>query len=124
MELAEVVGARLGIKIFAKTLHVQKKSYLCSRKKGTLPEWLGIGLQNRGRRFESARYLKKRKPAVRQRAFALFCGRDIHQTVTAIEVEAEGVAAIANIQGCSFLSRFTTAQAVGIANAMVAGHQM
>ena len=24
---------------------------------GTLPERLGIGLQNRGRRFESARYL-------------------------------------------------------------------
>ena len=27
---------------------------------GTLPERLGIGLQNRGRRFESARYLRKR----------------------------------------------------------------
>ena len=27
---------------------------------GTLPERLGIGLQNRGRRFESARYLKER----------------------------------------------------------------
>ena len=27
-----------------------------------MPEWLGIGLQNRGRRFESARYLKT-KPA-------------------------------------------------------------
>ena len=26
---------------------------------GTLPERLGIGLQNRGRRFESARYLQK-----------------------------------------------------------------
>ena len=32
--------------------------YLCSRKfKGTLAEWLGNGLQNRVRRFESARYL-------------------------------------------------------------------
>ena len=29
------------------------------RKFGTLPERLGIGLQNRGRRFESARYLKE-----------------------------------------------------------------
>ena len=26
---------------------------------GTVPERLGIGLQNRGRRFESARYLSK-----------------------------------------------------------------
>ena len=26
---------------------------------GTLPERLGIGLQNRGRRFESARYLQR-----------------------------------------------------------------
>ena len=32
--------------------------YLCTRKiKGTLAEWLGNGLQNRVRRFESARYL-------------------------------------------------------------------
>ena len=30
-----------------------------NRKFGTLPERLGIGLQNRGRRFESARYLSK-----------------------------------------------------------------
>ena len=27
---------------------------------GTLPEWLGTGLQNRGQRFESARYLRER----------------------------------------------------------------
>ena len=34
--------------------------YLCTRKiKGTLAEWLGNGLQNRVRRFESARYLIK-----------------------------------------------------------------
>ena len=41
--------------------HVEKKHYLCSRFEnfGTLPERLGIGLQNRGRRFESARYLQK-----------------------------------------------------------------
>ena len=45
---------------------MEKKQYLCSRflKRthiiGTLPERLGIGLQNRGRRFESARYLQKR----------------------------------------------------------------
>ncbi len=26
---------------------------------GTLPEWLGTGLQNRGQRFESARYLSE-----------------------------------------------------------------
>ncbi len=28
-----------------------------TKRDGTLPERLGIGLQNRGRRFESARYL-------------------------------------------------------------------
>ena len=41
-----------------------KKPYLCSRKfeKGTLPEWLGTGLQNRGQRFESARYLNREPP--------------------------------------------------------------
>ncbi len=42
--------------------------YICTRlrkpnevltQKGTLAEWLGNGLQNRVRRFESARYLKK-----------------------------------------------------------------
>ena len=34
--------------------------YLCIRKrKGTLAEWLGNGLQNRVRRFESARYLSR-----------------------------------------------------------------
>ncbi len=32
---------------------------------GTLPEWLGTGLQNRGQRFESARYLQNR--AVKRR---------------------------------------------------------
>ncbi len=43
-------------KIFEKVLRFVKKMYLCGPK-GTLPERLGIGLQNRGRRFESARYL-------------------------------------------------------------------
>ena len=40
---------------------LKKKQYLCGRFRnyGTLPERLGIGLQNRGRRFESARYLKE-----------------------------------------------------------------
>ena len=32
---------------------------LHSQTKGTLAEWLGNGLQNRVRRFESARYLKR-----------------------------------------------------------------
>ncbi len=49
--------------------------YLCSRfsevpKVGTLPERLGIGLQNRGRRFESARYLTTRRTA---QTVLLFC---------------------------------------------------
>ena len=33
---------------------------LHSQTKGTLAEWLGNGLQNRVRRFESARYLTRR----------------------------------------------------------------
>ena len=37
---------------------VHQKVVSLQPQKGTLPEWLGIGLQNRGRRFESARYLK------------------------------------------------------------------
>ena len=36
---------------------VHQKVVSLQPQKGTLPEWLGIGLQNRGRRFESARYL-------------------------------------------------------------------
>ena len=50
------------LKIFGQ---FKKKQYLCTAfrfyecKFGTLPERLGIGLQNRGRRFESARYLQE-----------------------------------------------------------------
>jgi hypothetical protein len=33
--------------------------YLHPQQQGTLAEWLGPGLQNRLRRFESARYLKR-----------------------------------------------------------------
>lgn len=40
--------------------HIKKIHYLCKPKtKGTLAEWLGTGLQNRLRRFESAKYLKE-----------------------------------------------------------------
>lgn len=40
--------------------HIKKLHYLCKPKtKGTLAEWLGTGLQNRLRRFESAKYLKE-----------------------------------------------------------------
>ena len=39
-----------------------------------MPEWLGIGLQNRGRRFESARYLKT-KPAGFSGLFFVSIGR-------------------------------------------------
>ena len=50
--------------------------YLCTRfRNGTLPERLGIGLQNRGRRFESARYLKK-EPLNR---VALFLDYEAHK---------------------------------------------
>ena len=45
--------------IFPKSLAYPKKAVSLQPQKGTLPEWLGIGLQNRGRRFESARYLTK-----------------------------------------------------------------
>ena len=35
-------------------------TFATANHKGTLAEWLGNGLQNRVRRFESARYLKER----------------------------------------------------------------
>ena len=46
----------------AKYFVMSKKSitFAADFGNGTLPERLGIGLQNRGRRFESARYLRKR----------------------------------------------------------------
>ena len=34
-------------------------TFALANHKGTLAEWLGNGLQNRLRRFESARYLKR-----------------------------------------------------------------
>ena len=34
-------------------------TFATANHKGTLAEWLGNGLQNRVRRFESARYLKR-----------------------------------------------------------------
>ena len=43
---------------FRKTTCMNEKSCIfAAAKQGTLPERLGTGLQNRGRRFESARYL-------------------------------------------------------------------
>ena len=35
-------------------------TFALANHKGTLAEWLGNGLQNRVRRFESARYLKQK----------------------------------------------------------------
>ena len=53
--------------------------YLCTRKtKGTLAEWLGNGLQNRVRRFESARYLKESLESLT----ALFVFKSISKTDT------------------------------------------
>lgn len=41
-------------------LQLQKKVLsLRTETNGTLAEWLGTGLQNRRRRFESAKYLEK-----------------------------------------------------------------
>ena len=49
--------------------HIKKLHYLCKPKtKGTLAEWLGTGLQNRLRRFESAKYLKRRM-SIKSQAF-------------------------------------------------------
>ena len=44
---------------------------LHSQTKGTLAEWLGNGLQNRVRRFESARYLTIRDAYMRLLFFCL-----------------------------------------------------
>ena len=47
--------------------------YLCIRKrKGTLAEWLGNGLQNRVRRFESARYLSRNESLNRDSRSSFF----------------------------------------------------
>ena len=50
----------------AKYFVMSKKSitFAADFGNGTLPERLGIGLQNRGRRFESARYLLEKSRSV------------------------------------------------------------
>ena len=54
----------------------------------------------------------------------LFCSGNVHQAVTAVEIEAEQVVAVAQIQGLGFLARFAAAHSIGITYAMVRGHQM
>ena len=51
----------------------EKQHYLRSRKKGSLAEWLGTGLQNRLQQFESARNLSKPKPSVLKQGALLYC---------------------------------------------------
>ena len=68
---------------------VIKKTYITfalANHKGTLAEWLGNGLQNRVRRFESARYLKKSRYTTAL-FFVIFIHKknyDIEQTDRAI----------------------------------------
>ena len=45
---------------------------LHSQTKGTLAEWLGNGLQNRVRRFESARYLKQKSGQIQMTVLFLY----------------------------------------------------
>ncbi len=49
--------------IISDVWYLRKMYYLCTRKtkQGLLAEWLGTGLQNRLRRFESARDLEMGK---------------------------------------------------------------
>ena len=54
----------------------------------------------------------------------LFSSRNIHQAVAAIEIEAEEVFAVAQIQRLGLLARLAAAHPVGVANAMVCSHQM
>ena len=49
----------------------------------------------------------------------LFCSGNVHQTVAAIEIEAEQVISVAQIQRLGFLSRFAATHPVGVTYAMV-----
>jgi hypothetical protein len=42
-----------------RVFYIKKSVIFALRNTGTLAEWLGTGLQNRLRRFESAKYLEK-----------------------------------------------------------------
>ena len=46
-------------------------TFAARKKNGTLTEWLGGGLQNRIRQFESARYLNG-KTAIDNQSFVVF----------------------------------------------------
>ena len=54
----------------------------------------------------------------------VFHGTYIHQTIPAIEFETESVAPVTDIQRRCLLACLLAAHAVGIADAMVAGHEM
>ena len=54
----------------------------------------------------------------------LFSSRNIHQAVAAIEIEAEEVFAVAQIQRLGLLARLAATHPVGITHAVVRGHQM
>ncbi len=43
--------------------------YICTPNHGNVAEWLGRALQKLVQRFESARYLTRRKPAYIKQAF-------------------------------------------------------
>lgn len=56
--------------------NIKKIHYLCTPKtQGTLAEWLGTGLQNRLRRFESAKYLTEGCLLSRRLLDILYCFR-------------------------------------------------
>ena len=46
-----------------------------------------------------------------------------HQAISAIEFEAEGIRAVADIQRRSLLPRFFAAHPIGVTDAMMAGHK-
>ena len=50
-------------------------------------------------------------------------GHNTHQAIPTIKFEAEGVRAIADEQRRGLLSRFFAAHAVGVTDAVVAGHE-
>ena len=55
-------------------------TFAVANHKGTLAEWLGNGLQNRVRRFESARYLKEKKSCSKRTTLFFFYHYQIRAT--------------------------------------------
>ena len=55
--------------------------------------------------------------------YSISNSRNRHQTIPAIKFQAEGVRAVADEQWCGLLACLLAAHAIGVTDAMVAGHK-